>query len=118
MLLFSLRWRTTHINSTTTCSPYMTRLRSRNGYPGSWRDTLDSRALLTANGKALLAAILHGLPRAAARLEPKLAAGEPAVAALLDGQRAANQVWALHAERSGQGNPEGLRRLLDRKSVV
>src|SRR3546814_5366293 len=39
-------------------------------------------------------------------------AAEPAVAALLDGQRAANQVWALHAERSGQGNPEGLRRLL------
>src|SRR3546814_19745281 len=46
------------------------------------------------------------------RSEPKLAAGEPAVAALLDGQRAANQVWALHAERSGQGNPEGLHPLL------
>src|SRR3546814_14513506 len=71
-----------------------------------------SLALLNADGEAVLAAILHGLPRAAARLEPKLAAGEPAVAALLDGQRAANQVWALHAERSGQGNPEGLRRLL------
>lgn len=80
--------------------------------PGVLLDTLDSLALLNADGEAILAAILHALPRAAARLEPKLAAAEPAVAALLDGQRAANQVWALHAERSGQGNPEGLRRLL------
>src|SRR3546814_4404133 len=65
-----------------------------------------SLALLNADGEAVLAAILHGLPRAAARLEPKLAAGEPAVAALLDGQRAANQVWALHAERSEEHTSE------------
>ena len=51
----------------------------------------------------------RGMPRA---LEPKLAREQPAIAALLDGQRAAAQVWALHAERSGQGNAEGLRRLL------
>lgn len=75
-------------------------------------DTLDSLALLAADGEVVLAAILHALPDAAARLEPKLAGVEPAVAALLDGQRAANQVWALHAERSGPGNAEGLRRLL------
>ena len=75
-------------------------------------DTLDSLALLNADGEAILAAILHSLPDAAARLEPRLADAEPAVAALLDGQRAANQVWALHAERSGQGSAEGLRRLL------
>src|SRR3546814_18832496 len=52
-----------------------------------FRSTLDSRPLLNADGEAVLSAILHGLPRAAARLEPKLAAAEPAVAALLDGQR-------------------------------
>jgi len=75
-------------------------------------DTLDSLALLNADGEAVLAAILYALPGAAARLEPKLADAQPAVAALLDGQRAASQVWELHAERSGHGNPEGLRRLL------
>jgi GTP pyrophosphokinase len=75
-------------------------------------DTLDALALLGADGEVVVAAILHALPRQAARLEPKLAREQPAIAALLDGQRAANQVWALHAERSGQGNAEGLRRLL------
>ena len=75
-------------------------------------DTLDSLALLNADGEAVLAAILHALPDAAARLGARLDDAEPAVAALLDGQRAANQVWALHAERSGQGSAEGLRRLL------
>ena len=80
--------------------------------PGVLVDTLDALRLLDADGEAVLAALLHGLPEAAARLERKLASAEPIVAALLDGQRAASQVWELHAERSGQGNPEGLRRLL------
>src|SRR5690606_10256251 len=80
--------------------------------PGVLVDTLDALRMLDADGEAVLAAILHGLPEAAARLERKLASAEPTVAALLDGQRAASQVWELHAERSGQGNPEGLRRLL------
>ncbi|MDN5783052.1 MAG: HD domain-containing protein, partial [Luteimonas sp.] len=75
-------------------------------------DTLDSLVLLNADGEAVLATILHALPALATRLEPRLADAEPAVAALLDGQHAANQVWALHAERSGQGSAEGLRRLL------
>lgn len=74
-------------------------------------DTLDALALLGADGEVVVAAILHALPQQAARIEEKLAR-EPAIAALLDGQRAANQVWALHAERAGQGNAEGLRRLL------
>ncbi|HVI58201.1 MAG TPA: bifunctional (p)ppGpp synthetase/guanosine-3',5'-bis(diphosphate) 3'-pyrophosphohydrolase [Luteimonas sp.] len=75
-------------------------------------DTLDALALLNADGEVVLATILHALPRAAARLEARLADAEPAVAALVDGQRAATQVWALHAERGGAGNAEGLRRLL------
>src|SRR5690606_132580 len=80
--------------------------------PGVLVDTLDALRMLDADGEAVLAAILHGLPEAAARLERKLASAKPTVAALLDGQRAASQVWELHAERSGQGNAEGLRRLL------
>ncbi len=75
-------------------------------------DTLDSLALLGADGEVVLATVLHALPHAAERLGPWLAYAEPAVAALVEGPRAANQVWALHAERSGAGNAEGLRRLL------
>ena len=80
--------------------------------PEALADTLDALALLGADGEVVVAAILHVLPQQAARLEPKLAREQPAIAALLDGQRAAHQVWALHAERSGQGSAEGLRRLL------
>src|SRR5690606_18770638 len=76
------------------------------------RDTLASLALLGADGDSVAAAILFELPRLAARLEPALPAGHASVAALLDGQRAANQVWTLHAEAPGRGNTEGLRRLL------
>ena len=36
----------------------------------------------------------------------------PALAPLVEGLRASRQVWTLHAEHAGQGNPEGLRRLL------
>jgi GTP pyrophosphokinase len=78
---------------------------------GILADTLDALVLLGADGEAVVAAILHALPQPAPQVEAKLA-GEPAIAALLDGQRAANQVWALHAERPGQGSAEGLRRLL------
>ncbi len=75
-------------------------------------DTLASLALLDADGEVLAATILHALPGQARRLESKLAHGQPAIATLLEGQRAAGQVWTLHAERPGQGNAEGLRRLL------
>ena len=76
------------------------------------RDTLASLALLGADGDSVAAAILFELPRLAARVEPALPARHAAVAALLEGQRAANQVWTLHAEATGRGNAEGLRRLL------
>jgi GTP pyrophosphokinase len=75
-------------------------------------DTLASLALLNADGEAIAATVLHALPGWSAHAEAALAKDHPAVAALLDGQRAAAQVWALHAERSGRGNAEGLRRLL------
>ena len=80
--------------------------------PGVLADTLGSLAMLDADGEVVVATILHALPQQAQRLEPKLAREWPAIAALLEGQRAAAQVWTLHAERPGQGNAEGLRRLL------
>ena len=75
-------------------------------------DTLASLALLGADGDSVAAAILFELPQLAARVEATLPTRHASVAALLDGQRAANQVWTLHAEAPGRGNTEGLRRLL------
>ncbi|WP_140719951.1 RelA/SpoT family protein [[Pseudomonas] boreopolis] len=78
-------------------------------------DTLDALALLSADEATLLAALLFDLPPLRAQL-----AGLPwpdaqrraAVEGLLDGQDAADQVWALHAGREAGRNSEGLRRLL------
>lgn len=75
-------------------------------------DTLASLVLLGADGDSVAAAILFELPQLAARVEAALPPRHAAVAALLDGQRAASQVWTLHAESTGKGNTEGLRRLL------
>jgi len=75
-------------------------------------DTLGLLALLNADGDVVAATVLHALPEWSAHVEAALTKDHPAVAALLDGQQAAAQVWALHAERSGRGNAEGLRRLL------
>jgi len=76
-------------------------------------DTLESLATLDAAGDVLAAAILHVAPATAEAIAPTLAKAHPAVAVLLEGQRAATQVWALHAERHAQGTgSEGLRRLL------
>jgi len=73
---------------------------------------LETLAQLGADSDTLAAALLHDHPALAARLGRSLEAGFPAVAALLDGQRAAEQVWALHAEHGGHSGSEGLRRLL------
>ena len=76
-------------------------------------DTLDALALLSADESALLAALLFDLPWLRAGLDGlPLGALKPAVAGLLDGQDAADQVWALHAGRDAGRNSEGLRRLL------
>ena len=80
--------------------------------PRQLADTLSLLALLDADGDSLAAALLFDLPALAAAVESKLPPAHAAVAVLLDGQRAANQVWSLHAERSSLGNTEGLRRLL------
>lgn len=75
-------------------------------------DTLGSLARLNADGDVVLAAVLHDLPAWRARIEPQLAKQWPTVATLLEGQRAAGQVWTLHAGDAGSRNAEGLRRLL------
>ncbi|MCC4597960.1 bifunctional (p)ppGpp synthetase/guanosine-3',5'-bis(diphosphate) 3'-pyrophosphohydrolase [Xanthomonas campestris pv. phormiicola] len=78
-------------------------------------DTLDALALLSADEAALLAALLFDLPGLRAQLA-QLPVAPPAraqaVGGLLDGQDAADQVWALHAGREAGRNSEGLRRLL------
>ena len=61
---------------------------------------------------ALLAALLFDLPGLRAAVAGELAASHPAVRGLLEGQDAADPVWALHAGREAGRNGEGLRRLL------
>ncbi|TYT23081.1 bifunctional (p)ppGpp synthetase/guanosine-3',5'-bis(diphosphate) 3'-pyrophosphohydrolase [Luteimonas viscosa] len=80
--------------------------------PAILRDTLASLALLGADGDTVAAALLFELPVLAERVEAALPPRHAAIAALLEGQRAANQVWTLHAQATGPGNTEGLRRLL------
>ncbi|WMJ70211.1 bifunctional (p)ppGpp synthetase/guanosine-3',5'-bis(diphosphate) 3'-pyrophosphohydrolase [Stenotrophomonas sp. 24(2023)] len=76
-------------------------------------DTLDALALLSADEGVVLAALLFDLPGLRGGLEAlPLGRQHAAVAGLLDGQDAADQVWALHAGREAGRNSEGLRRLL------
>ena len=76
-------------------------------------DTLDALALLGADGDVMAAAILHACPGWAERhaAQPANADAAP-IPALLEGQRVAGQVWALHAEQERGRSHEGLRRLL------
>lgn len=78
-------------------------------------DTLDALALLSADEATLLAALLFDLPGLRGELAAlpwSQPARRQAVEGLLDGQDAADQVWALHAGREAGRNSEGLRRLL------
>ncbi|WP_454829438.1 RelA/SpoT family protein [Pseudoxanthomonas wuyuanensis] len=75
-------------------------------------DTLDTLALLGADGEVIAATLLFAVPALQEPLKVKLAGRFPGIAGLLEGQAAAAQVWALHAEQGRGGNNEGLRRLL------
>ncbi|MGH8027053.1 MAG: HD domain-containing protein, partial [Pseudoxanthomonas sp.] len=82
--------------------------------PDAWpvlADTLEALVALSAEGDVLVAALLFGIPGLQAGLKTQLAK-QSGIAGLVDGQNAAAQVWALHAERLVAGNSEGLRRLL------
>jgi GTP pyrophosphokinase len=80
--------------------------------PAVVADTLSGLATLDADGEVIAAALLHVAPDVQQRMQPRIARDFPAVGVLLEGQRAAAQVWALHAERREAGSSEGLRRLL------
>jgi GTP pyrophosphokinase len=75
-------------------------------------DTLRILATLNADADVLAATLLDAL------VDVDRLAGELGVAiperlqALLEGQRAASRVWALHRDHGGGRNPEGMRRLL------
>ncbi|MFN3310887.1 MAG: HD domain-containing protein, partial [Thermomonas sp.] len=75
-------------------------------------DTLAILASLNADPEVLAAALLDAL------VDVEALAAEAAIAlperlrALLQGQRAASRVWALHRDHGGGRNPEGMRRLL------
>ena len=67
---------------------------------------------LRADSEVQLAALLHLTPVLRELHSPERAKAAPGVELLLDGLRAAEQVWSLHAQREARGNAEGLRRLL------
>ncbi|HVI24709.1 MAG TPA: bifunctional (p)ppGpp synthetase/guanosine-3',5'-bis(diphosphate) 3'-pyrophosphohydrolase [Xanthomonadaceae bacterium] len=80
-------------------------------------DALALLAKLESDGEVLAATLLHGIPPLRDRLLPWLEREQPAVAVLVEGQRAAAQVWQLHGEHTSESgrsatNSEGLRRLL------
>ena len=73
-------------------------------------DTLDTLAALSVDGEVIAAALLYALPTGeGGHVAEKW---PPALRDLLEGQQAAAQVWALHAEQQRGANSEGLRRLL------
>ena len=75
-------------------------------------DTLQILASLNADADVMAAALLDAL------VDVERIATEQGVPiperlqALLEGQRAASRVWALHRDHGGGRNPEGMRRLL------
>jgi GTP pyrophosphokinase len=74
--------------------------------------TLEALARLGADGEMLVAAVLHAFGLPADTERPAFDSRHPGIASLLEGQRAAEPVWTLHAQQErGQGS-EGLRRLL------
>ncbi len=74
--------------------------------------TLESLLRLGADGEMLAAAVIHAFPGMRERVDAAVEGGFPGVAALLDGQRAAEPVWTLHAQQDHGRGSEGLRRLL------
>ena len=72
---------------------------------------LESLLDLKVSPDVLLAAALAKWPALQASVNPKQE-GLSRLQPLLDGIKAAEQVWSLHAQRDNPGNSEGLRRLL------
>jgi GTP pyrophosphokinase len=76
-------------------------------------DVLDLLGMLGCDAQTQAAALWFELARADPALWKERAATLPAeLQRLVGGQQAAEQVWALHAQRAPEGAAEGLRRLL------
>ena len=75
-------------------------------------DTLAILSTLNADAEVMAAALLDAL----VDIEPLAAEAKvdipESLQVLLEGQRAASRVWALHRDHGGGRNPEGMRRLL------
>jgi len=75
-------------------------------------DTLQILASLNADADVMAAALLDALVDVE-RIAAEQGGPIPErLQALLEGQRAASRVWALHRDHGGGRNPEGMRRLL------
>ncbi|MGN6238012.1 RelA/SpoT family protein [Dyella sp.] len=80
---------------------------------GECADVLDLLVMLGCDAQTQAAALWFALAQAApAAYEVQAAALAPELRRLVEGQQAAEKVWALHAQRSGAASSEGLRRLL------
>lgn len=75
-------------------------------------DTLAILAALNADAEVLAATLLDALVDIEALAAQAQVAVPERLHVLLEGQRAASRVWALHRSHGGGRNPEGMRRLL------
>ena len=99
-------------NAVPTAIAAVLRARSQADMPPLLAPVLDTLLRLRADSEVQLAAILHLCPDLRGKVTAESLKKAPGLALLLDGLRAAEQVWSLHAQREGRGNAEGLRRLL------
>ena len=79
------------------------------GMPDAWPVLVDKHqalAGLSAEGEVIAAALLFGVTGLQPALKTQLEK-QPGIAGLLDGQQAAAQVWALHAERAAAATAKG-----------
>ncbi|QIL21803.1 bifunctional (p)ppGpp synthetase/guanosine-3',5'-bis(diphosphate) 3'-pyrophosphohydrolase [Thermomonas sp. HDW16] len=75
-------------------------------------DTLRILVSLNADADVMAAALLDALVDVDQRAADAKVEIPERLQALLEGQRAASRVWALHRDHGGGRNPEGMRRLL------
>ncbi|RZA18578.1 MAG: bifunctional (p)ppGpp synthetase/guanosine-3',5'-bis(diphosphate) 3'-pyrophosphohydrolase [Lysobacteraceae bacterium] len=75
-------------------------------------DTLRILASLNADAEVMGAALLDALVDVERIAAERSVPVPERLQALLEGQRAASRVWALHRDHGGGRNPEGMRRLL------
>ncbi len=80
--------------------------------PDVLADTLGILSTLNADADVMAAVLLDAVVDFPVAAKSRGIAIAERLQVLLDGQRAASQVWRLHREHGGGRNPEGMRRLL------